>query len=133
MVEPQIHAPMRSPLGRAIGLGSAKEGVSHWWRQRVSALALVPLTLWFVIAVIGLIGVDHAAFVAWVRNPMTTVFIILLLIATFYHTAVGLQVVIEDYVHGEVTRFSALLLMRLLCILFALRGILAVLTMALRA
>jgi succinate dehydrogenase / fumarate reductase membrane anchor subunit len=133
MAEPQTHAPMRSPLGRAIGLGSAKEGVAHWWRQRVSALALVPLTVWFVIAVIGLIGADHAAFVAWVRNPMTTVFIVLLLIATFYHTALGLQVVIEDYVHGEVMRFSALLLMRLLCILFALRGILAVLTMALRA
>jgi succinate dehydrogenase / fumarate reductase membrane anchor subunit len=123
---------MRSPLGRAIGLGSAKEGVEHWWRQRVTALALVPLTLWFVIAVIGLVGADHAVFVAWV-GPMTTVFIILLLIATFYHAALGLQVVIEDYVHGEVMRFSALLLMRLLCILFALRGILAVLTMALRA
>src|SRR3982074_3848513 len=96
------HAPMRSPLGRAIGLGAAKEGVEHWWRQRVTAVALVPLTLWFVIAVIGLVGADHAVFVAWARNPMTTVFIVLLLIATFYHTALGLQVVIEDYVHGEV-------------------------------
>ena len=91
MAEPQTHAPMRSPLGRAIGLGSAKEGVAHWWRQRVSALALVPLTLWFVIAVIGLIGADHAAFVAWVRSPMPAVFLVLLLVATFYHTALCLR------------------------------------------
>ena len=133
MAEPQIHAPMRSPLGRAIGLGSAKEGVAHWWRQRVSALALVPLTLWFVIAVIGLIGADHTAFVAWVRSPMPAVFLVLLLVATFYHTALGLQVVIEDYIHGEVARLAALLIMRLLCVLFAVRGIFAVLKMALSA
>ncbi|HEV8029480.1 MAG TPA: succinate dehydrogenase, hydrophobic membrane anchor protein [Stellaceae bacterium] len=126
-------SPMRSSLGRAIGLGSAKEGVGHWWRQRVSALALVPLTLWFVIAVISMIGADHAAFVAWVKSPMPAVFLILLLVAVFYHTALGLQVVIEDYVHREAMRLAALLLMRLLCILFAVRGILAVLTMALRA
>src|SRR5437764_4138519 len=127
------HAPMRSPLGRAIGLGSAKEGVTRWWRQRISALALVPLSLWFVIAVIALVGADHAASVAWVRSPMPAVLLILLLVATFYHTALGLQVVIEDYIYGEVMRLSALLLMRLLCILFAARGILAVLQMALRA
>jgi succinate dehydrogenase / fumarate reductase membrane anchor subunit len=133
MAEPQTHAPMRSPLGRAIGLGSAKEGVAHWWRQRVSALALVPLTLWFVVAVIGLIGADHAAFVAWVRSPMPAVFLVLLLVATFYHTALGLQVVIEDYIHGEVARLAALLIMRLLCVLFAVRGIFAVLKMALGA
>jgi len=125
--------PMRSPLGRAIGLGSAKEGVAHWWAQRVTALALVPLTLWFVIAVIGMIGADHAVFVAWVRSPMPAVLLILLLGATFYHTALGLQVVIEDYVHGEAMRLGALLVMRLLCIVFAVRGILAVLQMALRA
>src|SRR5947207_6872503 len=106
MAEPQTHAPMRSPLGRAIGLGSAKEGVEHWWRQRVTALALVPLTLWFVIAVIGLVGADHAVFVAWVRNPMAAVLLILLLVATFYHAALGLQVVIEDYIHGEAMRLA---------------------------
>jgi succinate dehydrogenase / fumarate reductase, membrane anchor subunit len=96
-------------------------------------LALVPLTLWFVIAVISMISADHAAFVAWVKSPMPAVFLILLLVAVFYHTALGLQVVIEDYVHREAMRLAALLLMRLLCILFAVRGILAVLTMALRA
>src|SRR5256712_11425930 len=133
MAEPQPHSPMRSPLGRAIGLGSAKEGVEHWWRRRVTALALVPLTLWFVIAVIGLVGADHAVFVAWVRNPMAALLLVLLLVATFYHAALGLQVVIEDYVHGEAMRLAALLVMRLLCILFAVRGIFAVLKLALGA
>jgi len=133
MAAPQIWPPMRSPLGRAIGLGSAKEGVEHWWRQRVTALALVPLTLWFVIAVIGLVGADHAAVVAWVRSPMPAVLLILLLVATFYHAALGLQVVIEDYIRGEAMRLAALLVMRLLCILFVVRGVLAVLKLALGA
>jgi succinate dehydrogenase / fumarate reductase membrane anchor subunit len=133
MAAPQIRPPMRSPLGRAIGLGSAKEGVEHWWRQRVTALALVPVTLWFVIAVIGLVGADHAVFVAWVRNPMAALLLILLLVATFYHAALGLQVVIEDYIHGEAMRLTTLLLMRLLCIIFALRGIFAVAKLALGA
>jgi len=124
---------MRSPLGRAIGLGSAKEGVEHWWRQRVTAVALVPLTLWFVIAVIGLVGADHAVFVAWVRSPMPAILLVLLLVATFYHTALGLQVVIEDYLEREWARLTTLLLMRLLCVLFAVRGILAVLKLALGA
>src|SRR5689334_8490690 len=103
---------MRSPLGRAIGLGSAKEGVEHWWAQRVSALALVPLALWFVIAVIELAGADRAQFVAWVGQPVPAVFLILLLIATFYHGALGLQVVIEDYVDNEAQRLGALIVMR---------------------
>jgi len=121
---------MRSPLGRAIGLGSAKEGVEHWWRQRVTALALVPLTLWFVAAVIGLVGADHAAFVAWVRSPMPAMLLILLLVATFYHVALGLQVVIEDYIHREAMRLGTLLVMRSLCVVFAVRGIVAILKLA---
>jgi succinate dehydrogenase / fumarate reductase membrane anchor subunit len=124
---------MRSPLGRAFGLGSAKEGVGHWWRQRVTALALVPLTLWFVIAVIGLVGADRTAVVAWVKSPLPALMLVLLLVTTFYHAALGLQVVVEDYIHGEAMRMAALLVMRLLCVVFAVRGILAVLTMALGA
>src|SRR2546428_6351403 len=109
MAEPQPHSPMRSPLGRAIGLGSAKEGVEHWWRQRITALALVPLTLWLVIAVIGLVGAEHAVFVAWVRSPIPAVLLVLLLVATFYHTALGLQVVIQDYIHRGAIRLAAVL------------------------
>ncbi len=121
---------MRSPLGRVLGLGSAKEGVEHWWHQRTTALLLVPLTLWFVIAVIGLVGADRAAIVAWMHNPMAAMLMILLIAASFYHAALGLQVVIEDYIHGEVAKLVTLLAMRLLCILFVLRGVLAVLKLA---
>ena len=124
---------MRSPLGRAIGLGSAKEGVEHWWAQRISALALVPLTLWFVIAIIGLVGADRALFVDWVRHPVPAILLVLLLVATFYHGALGLQVVIEDYVDNRTLRFGLLIVMRLAAILFAARGIFAVLKISLGA
>ena len=124
---------MRSPLSRAIGLGSAKEGVDHWWAQRVTALALVPLTLWFVIAIIELAGADRALFVDWVRQPLPAVLLVLLLIATFYHGALGLQVVIEDYVESEALRLGLLIVMRAAAILFAVRGIFAVLKLSLGA
>jgi succinate dehydrogenase membrane anchor subunit len=124
---------MRSPLSRAIGLGSAKEGVEHWWRQRTTALLLVPLTLWFVVSVIGLVGADRQALAAWLHNPMWAVLMVLLIVATFYHAALGLQVVIEDYVHREGLKLATLIVMRLLCILFVLRGVLAVLKLALGA
>ena len=124
---------MRSPLSRAIGLGSAKEGVEHWWAQRVTALALVPLTVWFVIAVIELAGADRSLFVEWVRHPLPAVFLVLLLIATFYHGALGLQVVIEDYVESEGMRLGLLIAVRLAAIVFAARGIFAVLKLSLGA
>jgi len=133
MATPRMRSPMRSPLGRAIGLGSAKEGVEHWWAQRLTALALVPLTLWFVIAVIELAGADRALVVDWVRHPVPAVLLVLLLIATFYHGALGLQVVIEDYVESETLRFGLLIVMRLAAILFAVRGIFAVLKLSLGA
>ena len=124
---------MRSPLGRAIGLGSAKEGVEHWWAQRVTALALVPLALWFVAAIIALTGADRALLVEWMRHPIPAVLLVLLLIATFYHGALGLQVVIEDYVENEAPRLGLVIAVRLLAIVFAVRGILAVLKLSLGA
>ncbi len=133
MASPNPRPPMRSPLGRAMGLGSAKEGVQHWWAQRVSAIALVPLSLWFVSAVIKFAGADRAAFVAWVRHPLAAVFLVLLLIATFYHGALGLQVVIEDYVDDEAQRLGLIIVMRFAAILLAVLGIVAVLKLSLAA
>lgn len=122
---------MRSPLGRAIGLGSAKEGVEHWWAQRITAIALVPLTLWFVIAIIGLVGADLEAVQDWVGRPLPAILLMLLLIAIFYHVSLGLQVVIEDYVHPELAKLGLVILVRLLCFAFAVAGIFAVLSLAL--
>jgi succinate dehydrogenase / fumarate reductase membrane anchor subunit len=121
---------MRSPLGRVLGLGSAKEGVQHWWMQRITAIALVPLGIWFVIAALGMIGADRAAMVAWMHNPMSPVFAILLIVAVVYHLALGLQVVIEDYIHSEAWKLGSIIVMRLWCIVLVGRGVLAVLTLA---
>ncbi len=120
---------MRSPLARAIGLGSAKEGVGPWWAERVSAVALVPLTLWFAAAIIAHTGSDYAAFSAWLRAPLGATLMILLLIALFHHTALGLQVVIEDYVHSG-AKFAAIMVVRLGCLAFAIAGIVATLRVA---
>lgn len=119
----------RSPLARAIGLGSAKSGVEHWWAERVSAVALVPLTLWFVAAVIAHTRSDYAGFLAWLREFPTTILIVLLLAAIFHHTALGLQVVIEDYVHSGF-KFAAVVALRLGCLAIAIVGILAALHIA---
>jgi succinate dehydrogenase / fumarate reductase membrane anchor subunit len=121
--------PMRSPLARAMGFGSAKDGVEHWWMERVSAVALVPLTLWFVASIIAHTGNDYATFIVWLRTPLASILMILLLIALFYHTALGLQVVIEDYVHSGV-KFAALVAVRLGCFALAATGIVAALRIA---
>ena len=121
---------MRSPLGRAMGLGSAKEGAEHWWMARVSAVALIPLTLWFVASIIAHTGSDYVTFIVWLRMPLVSILMVLLLIALFYHTTLGLQVVIEDYVHSE-ARFGALIAVRLGCVALAVAGILATMRIAL--
>ncbi len=123
-------APMRSALGRVRHLGSAKEGVQHWWAQRLTALALVPLTLWFVASIAYLAGADHAGFTGWVARPHNALLMILLLGAGFHHAQLGLQVVIEDYVHGEGAKLAALIVVKFAALLLALAGIFAVLKIA---
>jgi succinate dehydrogenase / fumarate reductase membrane anchor subunit len=122
---------LRSPLGRVRGLGSAKEGVAHWWAQRVTALALVPLVLWFVIAVISLAGADYARTTAWIASPVPAILLVLLIVATFYHAVLGMQVVIEDYIHPESLRIALILLVKAAAIVLAAAAIFAVLKIAL--
>ena len=109
----------RSPMNRAIGLGSARKGVGHWWAERTTAIALVPLTLWLVVSLVTLSGRDYTSFVAWLRMPISMVCMVLLLVALFYHMALGLQVIVEDYVHSA-ARFPVLIAMRFGC--FATMG-----------
>lgn len=118
----------RSPIARARGLGSANSGVEHWWAERVTAVALVPLTVWFAASIIAAAGGDYASFIEWLGSPMSSVCMVLLLIALFYHMALGLQVVIEDYVHSGAK--AALVAMRLGCFALATAGILATLRIA---
>src|SRR5881396_2976088 len=98
------HHPARrlaTPLARVRGLGSAKEGVQHWWMQRLTAVALVPLTLWFVISAIELTGADQSRVRDWLHRPADAILMALFIVATFQHLLLGIQVVIEDYVHRE--------------------------------
>lgn len=122
---------LRSPLSRARGLGSAKEGVHHFWVQRVSALALIPLTLWFVFSVAQLAGGDYAAVRHWVHAPSVAVVLVLFLASALYHSVLGVQVVIEDYAGGDAARLILLLLSKFLHAIIAAAAIFAVLKVAL--
>lgn len=121
---------MRSQLGRAKGLG-AGGGVEHWWVERVTAIALVPLTLWFVFAVLSLLGQPQPVVREWAGRPWNAVLLLALLGMTFHHMQLGIQVVLEDYVENKPLRTVLILAVKGACLLLALLGGLAVLKMAL--
>ena len=104
---------LQHPLGRVRGLGSAKAVSHHWWLQRATAIALIPLTLWFVYSALTLAAGDHASSVQWITEPANAILMILLILATFHHLQLGLQVVIEDYIHHEALKIGSLLVMKL--------------------
>jgi succinate dehydrogenase / fumarate reductase membrane anchor subunit len=120
---------LRSPLGLAIGLGSAKSGLQDWLLQRITAVALVPLTLWFVASLIAHLGNDYPVFVAWLSTPFAASGMVMLLITLFHHTALGLRVVIEDYLHSG-ARFAAVIGVQIVCYALAVVGIVATLCLA---
>lgn len=119
-------ADLRSPLSRVRYLGSAKEGTHHWWAQRLTALALIPLVIWFVVSIICLSGADYGAVRAWVASPLSMVLLILTLAMTFWHGALGLQVVIEDYIHVEWQKITLLVLLKGAALLLTVIGIVAI-------
>ncbi|MSO91467.1 MAG: succinate dehydrogenase, hydrophobic membrane anchor protein [Acetobacteraceae bacterium] len=122
---------MRSQLGRARGLGAAKSGLHHWWMQRLTALALAPLTLWFIYSVLVLQGASHPVLLAWMGSPLNLVLLLALIVATFHHMQLGLQTVIEDYIHADRSRMIALLAMKGATILLALTAVVSALKMGL--
>ena len=119
---------LRSKLGQARGLGSAKEGVGHWWTQRVTAIALVPLSIWFLFFIGGLLHADHAAVLAAIAQPLNAILLIVLVASMFWHGALGLQVVIEDYVHSHWLTLTLQVALRFGAVLCALAGVMAVLS-----
>ena len=122
---------LRSPVGRVLGLGSAKDGTSHWWAQRVSAVALIPLTLWFLLSLLALPALDYATVRAWLSVPLSGLLAVLLVAVLTYHSYLGTTVVIEDYVHSAGTKVLSLLLLRFLYVLVGGASIFAVLRIAL--
>jgi len=123
-------AQLRTPLGRVRGMGSAKSGVHHWWGQRVTSIALLPLTIWFVASLATSAGMTHREVLAWIGHPFNAVLLLALIGLTFHHIAAGLQVVIEDYVNGEMKKMGAILAVKFACVLLALAAALAVLRIA---
>ncbi|GBQ80409.1 succinate dehydrogenase membrane anchor subunit [Gluconacetobacter johannae DSM 13595] len=121
---------MRSQLSRARGLGSAKTGVNHWWMERMSAVALVPLSGWFVLQVMRLAGSSQEDVVEWGGKPTNSSMLLALMVLTFYHMQLGLQVIIDDYVHGK-PHLPASLLMKGVTFLIGLFAVIAVLKLAL--
>jgi succinate dehydrogenase / fumarate reductase membrane anchor subunit len=115
----------RSPLSRARGLGSAKEGVHHWWLQRVTAIALIPLVVWFAISLVMLTGADFAVVRAWIGSPLVMVLLTLTIGVGLYHGQLGLQVVWEDYTEGAL-RVFLILFTKFIAVLFGLGAILAI-------
>ena len=121
---------LRTPLGKVLGSGSAGEGTTHWWVQRVTAIALIPLTLWFAASILGMPLQSHAAMSGWLGHPWVGVFTILLAITLAWHSWLGVQVVIEDYVHGKGAKTGLLLLSTFVHFAAAVAAVFAVVILA---
>ena len=121
----------RTPIARARGLGSAKDGTHHWWMQRITAIALVPLAVWLVGSLVAIGAADHARTVHWIRSPAVSIALLLTIAALFHHAQLGLQVVIEDYVHAQGKKIAALIALKLVTIAAAATAAFSVLGIAL--
>ena len=102
---------LRSPIGRVLGLGAAKEGVSHWWSQRVTSIALVLLGMWFVTSLLRMPNFGYEFVVGWIAVPFNAVLLLLLIATLVYHSLLGVQVVVEDYVHHHGLKIATMLLL----------------------
>lgn len=119
---------LRSPLGNVLGLGSAKDGTGHWWAQRVSGIALVMLGLWFVWSLASLEGLAYGNVVMFIGSPVNAVLLILLCVTVAYHSYLGVQVVIEDYVHAHGLKVASLILSRFAHVVVAVASVYSILS-----
>jgi succinate dehydrogenase / fumarate reductase membrane anchor subunit len=124
---------LRSPLGRVLGLGTAKDGTSHWWGQRLSGAAMAVLGLWFAWSVATISGFSYAETVAFINQPVNSVLLLLLSVTMAYHSYLGIQVVIEDYVHGHGLKIASLVLSRFAHVFLAIAAIFAILKLGIGA
>jgi succinate dehydrogenase / fumarate reductase, membrane anchor subunit len=120
---------LRSPLGKVLGTGSAKEGVHHWWLQRLTSIALVPLTIWFVVSLLSLGSFEHVAVITWMAQSWTALLLVLFILVATWHSQLGVRVVVEDYVHGG-SKTLTLVLITFIHAVVAAAGIFAVLKVA---
>ena len=120
---------LRTPLGKVLGTGSAKEGVHHWWLQRLTSIALIPLTIWFVVSLLSLASFDHDDVIRWMSGSWTALFLILFVLVATWHSQLGVRVVVEDYVHGG-TKTLTLVVLTFIHAVVAVAGVFAVLKVA---
>jgi succinate dehydrogenase / fumarate reductase, membrane anchor subunit len=120
-----------NPLRQVLGAGPARSGVHHWWVQRLTALALVPLSIWFVVSLLCLRSLDHATVIAWLGQPWTALLLVLFVLAAAWHSRLGVQLIVEDYVHGAGAKTLLLVLSAFVHVLAAAAGVFAVLKVAL--
>jgi succinate dehydrogenase / fumarate reductase membrane anchor subunit len=118
---------LRAPLGHVRGLGSAKRGTEHFWQQRITAVLLAPLAVWVIAALVRLDLADYGAVVTWLREPINTLLLLLLITAACHHAQLGMQVVIEDYVHDKGQKIAGLVLVKFLALIVALASALGIL------
>jgi len=124
---------LRSPLGIVLGAGSAKNGVHHWWLQRLTSVALVPLTIWFVVSLLALPSLGYETVSAWMGQSSTALLLVLFVLVATWHSQLGVRVVVEDYVHGAGARTLTLVIVIFAHALIAVAGVFAVLKVALGA
>lgn len=124
---------LRTPLGHVLGLGSAKDGTSHWWAQRVSAVALLFLGIWFAFVLATASGLGYEEVVAEMGRPINNILMLLLSVTLAYHSYLGVQVVIEDYVHAPGWKIGLLLLSRFAHVLLAVAAVFSLLKIGLNA
>lgn len=122
---------LKTPLKKVHGLGSAKEGANHFIAQRLTAIGLVPLLIWFAFSLASVTSGDYKTVVEWVSSPFNTVMLLLLVIAGFYHAALGLQVIIEDYLHVKYQEVIALIAVKLILFTLGVATVVAILRTAL--
>ncbi len=117
---------LQTPLAKVRGLGSAKTGTHHFWIQRITAVSLIPLSFWMVSFTEQLLSASHDEMVRWLAGPIDTTIAIAWVLAAFYHAALGLQVVMEDYIHTEWLKITTIGLMKLTFFFFALAAIVVI-------
>ncbi len=122
---------MRTPLSRVRGLGSAKKGTEHFWLQRVTAIANIPLSIFFLASLVAHSGADYQATLAYFSHPVVAVIMLLLILSAVWHAKLGLQTVIEDYVHGEAQKLTAIVLNNFFTLIVGIASILAIVKLAL--
>jgi succinate dehydrogenase / fumarate reductase membrane anchor subunit len=121
---------LRSPLRAVLGLGAAKQGVRHWWLQRLTSIALVPLSIWFVVSLLALPALDYATVTAWMGQSWTALLLVLFVLVATWHSQLGVRVIVEDYLHGAGTRTLTLVIVTFAHVLIAAAGVFAVLRIA---